>query len=479
MRLRIVFRYIGLVLLLISGFLLISAAISFFNKDEGFFPLLYSALISATFGIFPLIFVPSTEEISNNEGLLIVVSSWIIASVIGMTPYILWGSEFTFTNAWFESVSGFTTTGASILNDIESVPKGLLFWRAATHWIGGIGIIIFALSVLPSMGIAGMVLYRTEMSPASIRQFKVRTKEAARILLFVYAGITLLETISLVLCGLNLFDAITHSFATVATGGFSTRNHSVAAFANLNVEIVIMIFMILSGMNFALLFSLIIGQFYKLKISSVTKYYLLANLIGIIIVTINTYGHNYDNLLEALRYSSFQLLSIGTSTGFSNADSSIWPGFSQMIILFFTLQCACAGSTSGGIKIDRMVILFKLLNRKLKQLIYPNAVFNISVDKVSINETVIESATTYILFYIIIVLISSLLVSTLGVDMLSSFSGAAAMMGNVGPGLSSVGSVSNYAHLPYLAKWIFSFTMLLGRLEIYGLIIYFIPKTWR
>lgn len=479
MRIQIIFRYIGIILIFNAVFLLISAGISFFAEDTGFFPLLYSALIAALFGLFPMIFVPPTKDISNNEGMMIVVSSWLASCLIGTLPYFLWGGEFSLTNAWFESVSGYTTTGASILKDIEALPMGILFWRASTHWIGGIGIIIFVLSVLPSMGIAGMILYRSEMSPAALHQFKMRTKEAVRILVAVYLGITVVETIALMITGLNLFDSITHTFATVATGGFSTKNMSIASFNNPTAEIVIMIFMLISGMNFGLLFAVIIGNFSSLRSSSVVKYYLSINFIAVVLVSLNTYLNNYESLIDSLRYSSFQILSIGTSTGFANADSSVWPGFSQIIIILFTLQCACAGSTSGGIKIDRVIIMFKSFYKRTKQIMYPNAVITISMDKKKANDTLIESAIIYILFYLIIVLAGTLILSLMNVDALSAFSGTSAAMGNVGPGLSMVGSLENYSFIPDLGKWVLSFIMLLGRLEIYGLVIFLMPRIWR
>ena len=479
MRLHIIFRYVGIILIFNAIFLTISAFISLFNGDSGFFPLIYSAMIATLFGLFPLIFVPPTKDISNNEGMAIVVASWLLSCLVGMVPYILWGGEFSLTNAWFESVSGYTTTGASILKNIESIPMGLLFWRASTHWIGGIGIIIFVLSVLPSFGIAGMILYRSEMSPAALQQFHMRTKEAVRIIAAVYLGITVVETIALLFTGFNFFDAITHSFATVATGGFSTKSMSIAAFNNPAAEVVIMIFMIISGINFGLLFAVIIGNFSVLKTSTVVKYYLLINLAAIILVTLNTYTNNYENFIDALRYSSFQVLSVGTSTGFANADSSLWPGFSQIIIIFFTFQCACAGSTSGGIKIDRIVIMLKAVFRRIKQFIHPNAVISITMYNRKTTDIQIEAALIYILFYIGIVLLGSLTLSIMDVDALSAFSGTAAAMGNVGPGLSKVGSLSNYSQIPEAGKWILSIIMLLGRLEIYGLIIFFMPRIWK
>lgn len=478
MRPHIIFRYTGQVLLLNSIFLLISAAISLIHEGEAFFPLIYTALISFLFGIFPMIFVPAASIISHKEGLLTVIAGWILSCIIGMIPYVLWGGEFTVVNAWFESVSGFTTTGATILNNIEALPPGLLFWRASTHWIGGIGVIIFVLSIVSSMGMVGMMLYRSEVSPVAFSQFKMQARQTVRIISFVYLGLTLLETISLLACGMSLFDAVTHSFATIATGGFSTKNLSIAYYDSPAVETVISVFMILSGLNFALIFTVLMGNFSSLKISSVLKYYLLSNAVAIFVVSFINMNGSYPDFITSFRYTSFQILSVGTSTGFANADSSIWHPFSQMIIIFFTLQCACAGSTSGGIKVDRVVLMYKSVARKFREIRYPNAVFSVTMSKRKVPNEVVEAAVIYILFYLILVFLGGLVSTLFGVDALSGFSGAAAMMGNVGPGLSTVGSLENYAALPAIVKLLFSGLMLLGRLEIYGLIMFLYPKTW-
>ncbi len=479
-RIQVILRYIGMIFLFNATFLLISAGISFFNHDAGLFPLTFSFLIVLLFGLFPLIFVPRPDEITNNEGMLIVVGSWLLSCLIGMLPYILYGGEFTIPGAWFESVSGYTTTGATILNNIEGLPQGILFWRASTHWMGGIGIIVFVLAVLPSTGFVGVVLSRSEMSASTLKQFKVRTAEAVHIILYIYVGITLLETIFLMIFGMNLFDAITHAFATVATGGFSDKNMSVAAFHSVSIEVTIMVFMILSGINFALLFSALIGRITDVKTSSVLKYYLGANFVAIILASLNLYMNGtYPTIWASLRYSSFQILSVGTSTGFASADSSVWPWFSQLIIIFFTLQCAMAGSTSGGIKTDRIVIFFKALVRRVKQVRYPNAVFPLVVDNKTLDENSVSLAILYIVIYVFFVFVSTLLLTLMGVDGLSAFSGSAAAMGNVGPGLSTVGSLDNYSAIPALGKYLLGFVMLLGRLEIYGLVVFFFPSTWR
>jgi len=479
MRPPIVLRYVGLVLLLNAFFLLISCVISGFNSDSAFFPLLYTSLISALFGVFPLIFIPPTSTITNKDGFTIVILSWLLSCLVGVIPYIMWGGEFTFTNAWFESVSGFTTTGSSILTNIEALPLGLLFWRSATHWIGGIGIIIFVLAVLPHMGKPGMILYRTEMSSLAADNFHYRSRKTIQVLLVIYVGLTLVETISLLFCGMSLFDAVTHSFATIATGGFSPKNLSVGYYKSAAVEIVIIVFMILSGIHFGLLFGALTGKISELWKSSIVRYYLAALTTGVIAVTVSLHGSQAYSWAEALRQAAFQVLSIGTSTGFATTDSSIWPSFAQLVMIFFTLQCACAGSTSGGIKVDRIVLFWKAIVKRVKKMQHPALVMKIKIDTMAFDDDVVEVNVLFISFYIGIVFLSALILTALGVDTLSAFSGSAATMGNVGPGFGVVGSMSNFSQIPAFGKWILTATMLLGRLEIFGLIIFFAEKSWR
>ncbi len=468
MRFTIVLRYIGFVLLFISGFLFTSAVISYAYRDTALYPLLYSSVICFLFGIFPVIYVPRTEQISNNEGLVIVVLSWLLSCMFGMVPYIMWGGEFSFTNAWFESVSGFTTTGSSILNDIECLPKGLLFWRSASQWIGGIGIVIFVLVVLPNIGKARFVLYRTEISDLAKNNLKYVSKKALWILLVVYLGLTFLETIFLWLAGMDLFDAVNHSFTTIATGGFSTRNLSIAHYDNVTIEVIIEVFMILAGMHFGLLFATITGKKMNIFKSVVIRYYLFTIFIAGLLVSVNLYFSDKYILSESLRYSFFQIISLGTSTGYANADSAWWPSFSVLVLLFFTLQCACAGSTSGGIKTDRILVLFRSIRNHVTKIHHPRAVLPYRIGRWYIDPEAAHAAVLYIVLYLLVVLISSLTIAFLGVDGLTAFSASAATMGNVGPGFGEVGSLENYASLPDLAKWVLTVTMLLGRLEIYG-----------
>jgi len=479
MRLYLVLRYVGLVLLINALFLFLSALVGLMYNDNSFGILMYSAVVTALFGVFPMIFVPPAEDINQNEGLIIVVASWLLSCVVGMIPYVMWGGEFTVSNAWFESVSGFTTTGSSILVNIEGVPHGLLFWRAVTHWLGGMGIIMFVLSVLPSLGSASMILYKTEMSPVAQDNFKQNAKKTLRIVLMVYIGLTLLETIFLMIFGMNLYDAVTHSFATIATGGFSPKNTSIAYYDSVAIESVIIVFMVLSGLHFGLLFSAIFEGSLNIFKSTIVRYYIAAMIIGIVIITINTYGSNYYTWGDALRYAAFQVVSIGTSTGFANADSSVWPSLSQILLMFFALQCATAGSTSGGIKADRIVMFYKAVIKQLRLLRHPRAIITVKIDAKKIHDNDLSVSILYIVVYLVIVAVGGLLLVVAGADTLDAFTGTIAAAGNVGPGLGSVGSAGNYSLIPNFGKWVLTIVMLLGRLEVYGMILFFLPQTWK
>ena len=479
MRFEIVLRYLGFILLLNALFLLVSTIISAASGDSALQPLIFSTIVTFLFGVFPFIYVPSVKDITNKEGLIIVVVGWLLSCLIGVLPYILYGGPFTFTNSWFESVSGFTTTGSSILSDIESLPMGLLFWRSATHWIGGVGIIVFMLTVIPYMGTATMVLYRSEASPLGQDNFHYRTQKATKIILYVYIGLTFLETIGLLVLGMSLFDAVTHAFATVATGGFSTKNTSLAYFSSVGIETTVMVFMLLSGIHFGLLFSAISGRPKELYKSTIFRYYIVALIAGVILVTANIQGSQYSLWTDALRYSAFQVISLGTSTGFANADSTLWPAFTQMILIFFTLQCACAGSTSGGIKTDRMVIFWKALMRRIVKLRHPKAVVAIRVDRSPVDDETVETSIIYISLYLAVLFLSTLLITLFNIDIMTAFSATAAAMGNVGPGFGAVGSMGNYGHLPDFVKWILTVDMLVGRLEIFGLILFVSLKQWK
>lgn len=479
MRFHTIIRYIGFVLLLNAAFLFISLLVSLHYHDNGTYPLLFSLLITALWGAFPIIFVPPTSDLSNKEGYLIVVLSWIISCFIGMLPLLLYGGEFTIVKAFFESVSGYTTTGASILNNIEGLPKGLLFWRSSMHWLGGVGIVVFMLVVLPSMGKAQFTLSRMEISPLAKENFHFRTRKMLNIILYVYIGLTLAQVILLHLFGMGLFDAVNHAFATIATGGFSTRNLSIASFNSVPIEIITMVFMFLSGIHFGLLYSTIILKSQNIFTSPIVKYYFWGTIAGIIIVTISIHGTVYPNWAESIRYASFQVISLSTTTGFANANSAVWPPLAIIVIIFFTIQCACAGSTSGGMKLDRVVIFFQALKSQIKKLQHPQAIIPIKLGNRTIPSEIVGSVSLFITLYVAILLISTIILAAMGIDLLTAFSASAATMGNAGPGFGMVGSMSNYSTIPDGGLFLLSIDMLVGRLEVFGFILLFLIKSWK
>lgn len=481
MRPAVVFRYIGVIMLLNAAFMLLSAGVSLINGvDTAFYPLLLSFILTGILGVFPLIFVRKNDKINTKEGYAIVVGAWLTACLVGTFPYLLWGGEFTWSSAWFESVSGFTTTGATALADVEALPRGLLFWRSSTHWLGGIGVVMFVLVILPTLGKTKMTLSSVELSPLAKDNYKYKAQKIMYILAFVYIGLTLLETVFLKIAGMNWFDAVNHSFSTIATGGFSTKNASIAYFDNLAIEIIVTCFMVLAGVHFGLIFATVAGKKNNMFRNEVPRYYFATLLaFGIMIAVSLWFNDYYDTLPESLRYSMFQSAAIITTTGFATADTTIWPSFAIMLLIFMMFQCGCAGSTSGGIKSDRVWLALKVIRAKFLKQQHPNAIIRIKLNGVTQDDSMIGFVMLFIVTYILIVCIGTVIVTATGEDLMTSFSLVASSMGNVGPGFGSVGSMSNYSHLSPFIKIFSTIFMLLGRLEIFGLIQLFLMKWWR
>ncbi len=476
MKKEIIIKHLGYVLLINSFFLFISFLISWFLNEESAIPLLFSAIICIIIGGFPLVFVEPTDNISFGEGLTIVVLGWLLTCLVGTLPYIMWGGEFTFANAWFESVSGFTTTGSTILNNIEGLPKGILFWRSSTHWIGGIGIILFVLLILPQKKGAKINIYNAEISNLSKLNFRYRLKNIVRILAIVYVSLTFLETLILYFLGMSFFDAVNHSFATIATGGFSTKNLSVAAFNNVSIEMVITFFMLISGIHFGLIAGTFIGRKENVFRSSVVKAYISIMLIGVLLVALKLYHSGYYDWWASLRYASFQVISLGTTTGFATADTPNWPIFARIILIYFTIQCAMVGSTSGGLKFDRIYMLFKLIGKQIKLLKHPNAIFVTKMDGKPISEQLEQQTTVFILLYIFTFFMTTFILTAMNIDGMTAFSASIATIGNVGPGFGDVSSLGNFGALPDAAKYVLSINMLLGRLEIFNVLSLFMLR---
>lgn len=468
-------------MLLNAAFMLLSAGISLINNtDSGFYPLMLSFVLTSILGVFPLIFVRKNDRINMKEAYAIVVGAWLTACIVGTFPYLLWGGEFSWPTAWFESVSGFTTTGSTALADVEALPKGLLFWRSSTHWLGGVGVVMFVLVVLPTVGRTKMTLSSVELSPMAKENYRYKTQKVIYILLSVYLGLTVLETICLKIAGMGWFDAINHAFSTVSTGGFSTKNASIAYYNSLAIEIIIMIFMLMSGLHFGLIFATLVGKRNNIFRNEVSRFYFATFLISGLLITFSLWHAGmYGSFFESLRYSLFQTAAIITTTGFATADTTLWTSLAIMLLLYLMFQCACAGSTSGGIKSDRVWLALKAIRLRILRQQHPNAVIRIKMNGVPQDNSVINFAMFFIVIYIMIVCAGTIIVAATGEDLMTSFSLVATSMGNVGPGFGSIGSMDNYSEISSFVKIFSTIFMLLGRLEIFGLLQLFLMKWWR
>ena len=470
-----------MVLQFIASFMLASAIVSMLNGyDSAYYPLLLSSFLTALLGLFPMIFVEKVDEIKTKEGYAIVVGSWLVACIVGMFPYLIWGGEFTLINAWFESVSGFTTTGASILTDIEFLPRGLLFWRASSAWIGGIGVVMFALVVLPSMGKSRHMLSNAEMSSIAKDNFHYRSKVIIRILTMVYAGLTLVTTFALKYSGMTWFDSLTHAMTSCSTCGFSTKNASVAFWDSPSIEAIMMVAMILSSIHFGILYATITGRRNNIFRSEVVRTFIGMMVVVAAVIAINLWAEGiYPTFGEAARHASFQVVSLTTTSGFATADTNMWTPLAIVLLVFCSVICGCAGSTSGGMKVDRVLIATKVINNRIKVQLHPNAVIRTKVDGTVQDDSVQGLVMTFIVAYIILVSIGTIIYTLFGCDLMTGFTAAISCISNVGPGFGEVGSMSNFSHLPAVLKFTSTILMLIGRMEIFGFIQLLFIRSWR
>ena len=480
MRFSVILRYVGTVMLCLSAIMAVSAGISYVSGDTGFYPLLLSALLTLLLGGFPMIFVSKATNITTKEGFMIVVGSWVLSCVVGMFPYLIWGGEFTLVNAWFESVSGFTATGASILTNIEALPQGLLFWRTATNWIGGVGVVMFALLILPSLGTNKMALSGIELSSLAKDNYRYRTQKVAKILLTIYIGLTIISTLALKLAGMRWFDALNHAMSASATGGFSTKNASIGFYDSPLIEWILIAVMFLSSLHYGLIYSTFTRKSNNIFRSEVVRVY-VAVIVGatLFIATSLYFADIYPNIFTSLRQSVFQTVSLITTTGFATADTNLWTPFAVVILIILSIICGCAGSTSGGVKVDRILLYFKVLVARLRGQQHPNAVIRIRLDGILQEDRQVNTVTLFLTTYFVLILLGTLTSTLLGLDLLTAFSSSVAFIGNVGPGFGSVGSLDNYAELPSLLKIQGSVLMLMGRLEIFGFIQFLFIRMWR
>lgn len=485
MRLGIVLRVLSLVSLIVSLFMLLPLGWALYDGSGDRVPLLASFAVGLMVSL--LLFLVGKrradyEELGIREAIAVVGFSWVIASAVGALPYLFSGVAASYVDAFFETMSGFTTTGATILARIEGTPRGILFWRGLTHWLGGMGIIVLSLAVLPFLGVGGMELYKAEVPGPTPEKLTPRVQQTALFLWGVYVLLTGLETVLLMLGGMGFFDSLTHSFATIATGGFSTKNASIAHFGSAYIEWVVTLFMFASGVNFSLHFLILTGRARSaLRDEELRWYAALTVAASVAIAFFLLRGGFFDRVEPALRSAAFHVVSLMTTTGFVTTNYDLWPEFTRFLLLLLMVFGASAGSTGGGCKVVRFLLLGRQIRAEIWSLLHPRAVVNTRVNGQVVSRRSLSSVTAFFMLYIAILVISTLAVTAFGdpkLDFMTSLSGVIACLSNVGPGLASLGPVENFAWLPDGVKWLFSFCMLAGRLELFAVILLFVPGTW-
>lgn len=481
MRWRFILNIVGILILFLGISMIFPLIFGLYYSDHSIMPLLKSMGLTILAGLLLYACFRSAKAavISHREGMAIVTVGWIAVGLFGALPFYI-SSEFgPFVDCFFESVSGFTTTGSSILTNIEAISKGLLFWRSFIQWLGGMGIIVLSVAILPFLGVGGMQLYKAEVPSPVPDKLKPRIRETASVLWKVYALISLAQVVMLIIGGMSIYDALCHTFTTMPTGGFSTKNTSIAHYNSVYFDMVIVFFMLLAGINFSLHYQFLRGKTLAFWRDSECRFFLGTVILLIGIVTFNIHGSVYKTVGEALRYASFQVVSIVTTTGYATADYELWPTMSQLILLLCMFIGASGGSTGGGMKCIRVMLYLKYCYKELFSLIHPRAVQHIKIGGAMVSEDVVRSVLGFMGLYVGLFALSAVILAGMGVDFITSVAAVAATLGNIGPGLGMVGPVDNFAQIPYLGKWLLIWCMLLGRLEIYTVIILLVPEFWR
>ena len=420
---------------------------------------------------------PEDTQIYAREGFAVVGLTWIIMSLFGALPFYMSGEIPSYIDAFFEIVSGFTTTGASILTDVEAMPKGLLFWRSLTHLVGGMGVLVFVLAIVPLGKYQSMHLMRAEVPGPTVGKLVPKMGDTAKILYALYLALTMIEMAFLIFGGMPLYDSAVHAFGTAGTGGFGIKNTSVAAYESPYIEWVITVFMILFSINFNLFYLILIGKIRQAVSSEELRTFLLVVLVAIGLITADVLPH-YKDVAEALRMAAFQVASIVSTTGYSTCDFDVWPAFSKSILILLMFIGGCAGSTSGGLKMSRIIILFKSVKNNMAKMVHPQYVKSVRVEGKALEDSVSNGVCVYVAAYMIIMLLSFLLVSINEFDFETSFTGVLATLNNIGPGLAGTGPASNFAAFSPFSKLVFIIDMLLGRLEIFPVLMVLAPYTW-
>ena len=481
---RMVFRTMGALLLIEAVFMALALGVSLWygEADSGVF--LLSTIITLLAGMIGLLVGRHAESrMGEREGYVIVAMVWVVFSAFGLMPYYLSGQVPSLTDAWFESMSGFTTTGATIIPDLEVITHGLLFWRSLTQWIGGMGIIVLSIAILPIFGLNGMQLYAAEVTGLTYEKLSPRIADTAKMMWSIYLLLTITEVLALWLCGMNMFDAVCHSFSTIATGGFSTHNNSLEYYDSAAIHYTVTLFMFISGINFVLLIYLLRGKARNLLQDEEVRWYSVAVALFAVALTVGLYiarpGWSGVEMERAFRDSLFTVISSMTSTGYTISDYMYWPVVAWVVIFFLMLTGACAGSTAGGIKWVRLAIIMKNGVAEFQRRIHPNAIIPVKLNEKAVPQQTINNIMAFLIFYVFIIVITVVIFCASGVNFDESIGAAVSAIGNVGISIGQFGPAGTYAEFPMVAKWVMSFVMLIGRLEIFTVLLLFTRALWR
>ena len=481
---RMVFRTMGALLLIESVFMTLALGVSLWYGEADSDVFLLSTIVTLLAGIIGLLVGRRAESrMGEREGYVIVAMVWVVFSAFGLLPYYLSGQVPSFTDAWFETMSGFTTTGATIIPDLEVITHGLLFWRSLTQWIGGMGIIVLSIAILPIFGLNGMQLYAAEVSGLTYEKVSPRIADTAKMMWSIYVLLTATEVAALWLCGMDVFDAICHSFSTIATGGFSTHNNSLEFYDSAAIHYTVTFFMFISGINFVLLIYLLRGKARNFFQDEELRWYSVAVLVFAVMLTVGLYiarpGWTGLHMERAFRDSIFTVISSMTSTGYTISDYMYWPVVAWVVIFFLMLTGACAGSTAGGIKWVRLAIILKNSVAEFQRRIHPNAIIPVKLNEKAVPQQTINNIMAFLILYIFIIVATVVIFCATGVNFDESIGAAVSAIGNVGISIGQFGPSGTYAEFPTVAKWVMSFVMLIGRLEIFTVLLLFTRALWR
>ncbi len=469
MNLKVISRNVGLALLVSALFMLLSVLMSLLDGgDSALTPLLISFSITFIVGVFPFIFVRKTEQITLKDGYMIIFLSWLLSFIFGALPYALWGGPFTVVNAWFESVSGFTTTGATILEDIEGLPRSLVFWRASTHFIGGLGVVVFLLLIIPNSSPVRLRLTNMELSSLSRDDYRSRANRTVFIFAYVYLGLCAASFLIYWICGMPVFDAICHAFSICAAGGFSSRNLSIGSFGSPLISVVTIVFMFLASIHYGLVFIALVNRTLRPLKNNILRFYVVGLAVISLITSLSLKLQSVDESWgQAFLDGTFHVVSYASSTGFGLSDNSTWPILPSFMLVVVSLICGCAGSPTGGLKVDRVLVLFKAIHMQIQKALYPSAIFEVRMGRRVLRDEEIYPHVLYISLFFLLIGISTILCMVLGDPNGHALTGTLASLANVGPSIGTIGAMDNYNAEPTALKFIFSADMFLGRVEIY------------